>query len=176
MWVTTRDPCPHPQPLFCHRRCYEGTAQHHLEPAHSHSFSCNGSKFTEQAVTGGHRGLKKPDLVILNIATKRAVVVDVAIAFNLPQNMECCHRFRPPTKQHHKGGEVRPPHTCAPQPRLHGCVGATRMCRGYTDVSYEEVLKRCVIHWNCTPLFHKLCCLDAIAGSHLVWKARCTRC
>ena len=40
-----------------------------------------------QVVTGDPQGLK-PDLIILNDATKRAVVVDVAIAFDLPQNMD----------------------------------------------------------------------------------------
>ena len=46
-----------------------------------------GNKFTEQVVTGDSQRLK-PDLVILNDATKRVVVVDVAITFNLPQNMD----------------------------------------------------------------------------------------
>ena len=126
-----------------------------------------GNKFTEQVVTGDPQGLK-PDLVILNDATKWAVVMDVTIAFDLQQNMDLARAIK----------EEKYAHLI---PVLHN--------RGYTDSSIHafvvgslgswslgnEVLKRCGIHRNYATLFRKLCCSDAIAGSHFIWKACCTR-
>ena len=52
-----------------------------------------GNKFTKQAVTEDPHRLK-PDLVIHNSAAERAMVVDVAIAFNLPENMDLARAIK----------------------------------------------------------------------------------
>ena len=77
-----------------------------------------GNKFTKERVTGDPQGLK-PDLVILNDASKRAVVMGITITFYFPENMD----------QGHQEGEVCPPHTCVCSLRLHGCLNTLFCCR-----------------------------------------------
>ena len=105
-----------------------------------------GNKFSKQVVTEDPQGLK-PDLVILNEATKWAVVVYLTIPFDLPETMELARTTKEEKYSHLKPILRNQGYTDVSVDAF--VVGSL----GYWSLGNEEVLKYCGIHRNYAMLF-----------------------
>lgn len=119
----------------------------------------------EQTVPGDRSGLK-PDLVVLNREKSEAYVVDVVVPFEGEDSFRAARQAKEDKYSvlklvlREKGYR---------KVEVDGfVVGAL----GSWDPRNEPILRKLSIGSSYSYLFRKLCCTEAIKGSHGIWKAR----
>lgn len=125
-----------------------------------------GDIYLEQKIPGDPEK-NRPDLVVLNKRTQRAIVVDVTVPFEGEENSLQDARATKVTKYtglktwlqtHYKEVKVAA-----------FVVGAL----GSWDPNNKPVLRMLRIGRNYARLFRRLCCISAIEGSRKIWQAFC---
>ena len=124
-----------------------------------------GAKLLEQSIPGDCMALK-PDLVILNKDKSEAYIVDVAVPFEGEDSFRAARQSK-----EDKYGRLK---------RVLQEKGYRRVevdgfvigALGSWDPENEPVLKKLSIGRNYASIFRKLCCTEAIKGSHGIWKAK----
>ena len=126
-----------------------------------------GVQLLEQTVPGDRMTLK-PDLVILNKDTSEAYVVDVTVPFEGEDSFRAARQGKV-DKYHHLKQVLE--EKGYRKVEVDGfIVGAL----GSWDPENEPVLRKLSIGRRYAVLFRKLCCTEAIKGSHDIWKAKTT--
>ena len=119
----------------------------------------------EQTVPGDGRALK-PDLVILNKDTSEAYVIDVTIPFEGEDSFKAARQGKVDKYSHLKRVLQEKGYR---RVEIDGfVVGAL----GSWDPENEPVLRKLSIGQRYSAMFRKLCCTEAIKGSHDIWKVK----
>ena len=124
-----------------------------------------GVQLLEQTVPGDGMALK-PDLVILNKDTSEAFVIDVTIPFEGEDSFRAARQGKVDKYNHLKRVLQEKGYR---RVEIDGfVVGAL----GSWDPENEPVLRKLSIGQRYSVMFRKLCCTEAIKGSHDIWKAK----
>lgn len=127
-----------------------------------------GTQYLEQSVPGDPQGLK-PDIVVLNDATKEAWVVDVTVPFEGEGTLEEARRGKVEKYNHLR--EV-----LAAKGYRNVTIDAFIIgSLGSWDPQNESLVRKLGISRRYMTLFRKLCCWQAISGSYGIWRAKSNR-
>ena len=119
----------------------------------------------EQTVPGDGMALK-PDLAILNRDKSEAYVVDVAVPFEGEDSFRAARQAKEDKYNHLK--QVLQAKGFRKVEIDGFVVGAL----GSWDPENEPILRKLSIGQRYSVMFRKLCCTEAIKGSHDIWKAK----
>ena len=112
---------------------------------------------------------EKPDLVVIDRARKKAIVVDVTVPLEVHVDSLQDARER-------KEGKLQTQRAVLENQGFDVSCGAFVVgSLGSWDPKNADVLGALHIGRRYAVLFRKLCCSDAISGSYDIWRAHCRR-
>ena len=126
-----------------------------------------GEIYLEQEIPGDPEK-NRPDLVVINRKTDKAIIVDVTIPFEGEENSLQSARVTKETKYSRLKTWLQSQYKEVEVAAF--VVGAL----GSWDPDNEPVLRMLRIGRNYARLFRRLCCISTIQGSRKIWQAFCT--
>ena len=124
--------------------------------------------FREQSVPGDE-SLLKPDLVLVNPRTQKGFVIDVTIPFDDSQDALRAARQKKKEKYEHLKLLLKQQHQLEDVTVDAFVIGSL----GSWDPDNDDLLPDLGIGRSYSTLFRRLCVMEAIKGSHSIWKKRC---
>ena len=125
-------------------------------------------KFKEQVIPGDTDQLK-PDLVLVNSETRKGFIIDVTIPFDDSQDALKAARQKKKEKYEHLKPLLKQQHQLEDVTVDAFVIGSL----GSWDPDNDDLLPDIGIGRNYSTLFRRLCVMEAIKGSHSIWKKRC---